>query len=81
MPSCGFDSAPSDAVVYAANRALKALYPDADIEDSVTAIDADTGGLGAGTLQTVFSMFQEVPRRVLELSSQAYALSPSGSLS
>ncbi|KZV69402.1 NAD-P-binding protein [Peniophora sp. CONT] len=76
VPSCGFDSAPSDAVVYAANRALKARYPDAEIDGSVTAIDADSGGLGAGTLQTVLSMFSEVPRSVIELSSQSYALSP-----
>ncbi|VDB91334.1 unnamed protein product [Peniophora sp. CBMAI 1063] len=76
VPSCGFDSAPSDAVVYAANRALKAQYPDAEIEDSVSAIDGQTGGLGAGTLQTVLSMFQDVPPKVLELARQDYSLSP-----
>ncbi|VDB91332.1 unnamed protein product [Peniophora sp. CBMAI 1063] len=76
VPSCGFDSAPSDALVYITNRTLKAKFPYAQIIDSVTAVDMNTGGAGAGTLQTVLSTFGEVPRSVLELSSQAYALSP-----
>ncbi|VDB91338.1 unnamed protein product [Peniophora sp. CBMAI 1063] len=76
VPACGFDSAPSDAVVYAANKVLKAQYPTAEIEDSITAVDAELGGVGAGSLQTLLTTYQEVPRNVLQASSQAYALSP-----
>ena len=76
VPACGFDCAPSDAVVYQANRTLKARFSDAQIDDSITAVDMVSGGVGAGTLQTVVTMFEEVPRSVLELARQAYALSP-----
>ncbi|KZV69400.1 NAD-P-binding protein [Peniophora sp. CONT] len=76
VPACGYDSAPSDAIVYVANRVLKERYPDAEIDGSITAVDEDMGGIGAGSLQTALSTASEVPRRILELSSQAYSLSP-----
>jgi hypothetical protein len=79
IPACSHDSAPSDTIVYLANKTLKARHPNAEIEDSVTAVDLASGVAG-GTIQTIFSMLEEVPKNVLRFTQIPYSLSPGAPL-
>ncbi|KAI0316430.1 NAD-P-binding protein [Amylostereum chailletii] len=75
VPACGFDSVPSDIVVYAANKTLKAHDPAAEIETSASAVEFK-GAAAGGTFATVIAAFEEVPRFLMELANKPYALSP-----
>lgn len=76
IPSCGFDSVPSDAVVFLANKTLKAFAgPDSEIENSVSAVEMK-GGVAGGTLSTITTMMEEVPKNKLALARRQYSLSP-----
>lgn len=71
IPACGFDSVPSDMIVYVSNRYVKAvLGPRTPIEDSVTAYDV-WGGFSSGS---IVSFVEDVPRETLIKSASDYAL-------
>ncbi|GLB37942.1 putative saccharopine dehydrogenase NADP binding domain [Lyophyllum shimeji] len=76
VPSCGYDSIPSDLSAYVSNRTLKA-YGDYDVDTSITAHKV-RGGISGGTLNTIMTVLEEVPRHKLRDSSADYALSPVG---
>jgi len=62
IPCCGFDSVPADVVVYLANQTTKTvLGPSACIEDS-TSLYQIKGGLSGGTLASMISSLEDVPR-------------------
>ncbi|KZP18410.1 hypothetical protein FIBSPDRAFT_595724, partial [Athelia psychrophila] len=75
IPSSGFDSIPSDTVVFLANKTFKeAVGPDTAIENSTTAVKLK-GGISGGTLSTFFTAFN-APRDVRRRATWDYALSP-----
>ena len=66
IPCCGFDSVPADLVVYLANKTAKTvLGPSAYIEDSVSLYRLK-GGPSGGTLATVISSIEEIPKATAE---------------
>lgn len=85
VPSCGYDSVPSDIVVWLANATLKrwdTKYPRPGqqylgIKSSVSAHNP-VGGLSGGTFNSMFTMFDTnvTPPEVLRESSVPYSISP-----
>jgi hypothetical protein len=76
VPSCGFDSMPSDRSAYLSVRALKErLGSSAEAGRSVTA-HASKGGISGGTLSTIYTMLAEFPLRKFTDSLKDHALSP-----
>ncbi|KAF8058737.1 Saccharopine dehydrogenase-domain-containing protein [Lyophyllum atratum] len=74
VPSCGYDSIPSDASAYLSNKTLKA-HGDYDVATSITAHKV-RGGVSGGTLSTMMTIMGEVPRDKLRESGADYSLSP-----
>ncbi|KAF9462382.1 Saccharopine dehydrogenase-domain-containing protein [Collybia nuda] len=74
VPSCGMDSIPSDVTAFLANKALKA-YGELELRASTTAFKV-RGGISGGTLGTMMSSIEEVPKEKLRVASMEYALSP-----
>ena len=80
MNVCGFDSIPADLLVFLSNRTLKnAFGPDAQLGLSQTFYKG-TGGVSGGTLATLMSDMENVPRSRLLQAQHDYALSPGTSL-
>jgi len=76
LPSCGFDSIPSDLSAYLSVRTLKqTLGPDTQIGESVTA-HKHKGGVSGGTLSTIHTSLAEVPRQKYMASMRDHSLSP-----
>ncbi|KAI0031986.1 Saccharopine dehydrogenase-domain-containing protein [Vararia minispora EC-137] len=75
IPACGWDSAPSDIVVYMANKTLKSRYPNANIQDCVSAVDVKSPVAG-GSFATLFTSLEEVPKNILQYCNEPYPLSP-----
>ncbi|PPQ99762.1 hypothetical protein CVT24_009665 [Panaeolus cyanescens] len=73
VPSCGFDSIPSDISAHLANKTLRALqlYP-----GTSTSSQLMKGGVSGGTLSSMFTIFEKVPIRLLKESSMPFSLSP-----
>ncbi|KAI0343620.1 NAD-P-binding protein [Trametopsis cervina] len=75
IPSCGFDSVPSDLAVFLGNKTLKTLVgPDSEIDSSISAFDVK-GSVSGGTFSTIINTFEEVPPYKLQLGMQDWALS------
>ncbi|KAG6832098.1 hypothetical protein H0H87_002926 [Tephrocybe sp. NHM501043] len=78
VPFCGYDSIPSDASAFLSNKTLKAhdaFKGDYDVATSITAHKV-SGGMSGGTLSTIMSILEDVPRDKLRESSIDYSLSP-----
>ncbi|KAA1476973.1 NAD-P-binding protein [Dentipellis sp. KUC8613] len=77
VPSCGFDSIPSDIAVHLSNKTLKALAPSSssDIGSSTTAVYFK-GGIGAGSFQTAITFIEDVPESKKAFISRDWCLSP-----
>ncbi|KAF8499352.1 Saccharopine dehydrogenase-domain-containing protein [Gautieria morchelliformis] len=76
VPSCGFDSIPSDLSAYLSVRTLKQrLGLNVETARSVTAHKFQ-GGISGGTLRTLYTHFEMVPRQKAIASLQDHALSP-----
>ncbi|KAG7091287.1 hypothetical protein E1B28_010335 [Marasmius oreades] len=75
VPSCGFDSIPSDLSVYIANKALKEVDPSLDIASSTTVFDKIEGIISAGTLDSAMAM-RTLPAHERNASLRDYLLSP-----
>ena len=77
IPSCGFDSLPSDLAVFLSAKTLKeAAGPSASISESHTSYRLK-GLASGGTMHTALAMFDEIPRRRLLEAGKAFSLSPS----
>ncbi|KAI0697401.1 Saccharopine dehydrogenase-domain-containing protein [Cerioporus squamosus] len=74
IPACGFDSVPADLLVFLSNRTLKnALGPDAQLGLSQTFYSLK-GGISGGTLATMMSDIENVPRFKLYEAQRDYAI-------
>ena len=80
VPSCGFDSVPSDAAAYLANRTLKSIEPSMTGEylDADTSISAFRfrGGISGGTIASFMAAIEAVPDHVRRDSGRPYGTSP-----
>ncbi|WVW86380.1 hypothetical protein I302_108426 [Kwoniella bestiolae CBS 10118] len=61
VPSCGFDSVPSDLSLYLAHKTLQSQYPNLTIEESTSFFKLKGGSMSGGTIQTMHSM-AELPK-------------------
>ncbi|TFK50768.1 hypothetical protein OE88DRAFT_1630334, partial [Heliocybe sulcata] len=78
VPACGMDSIPSDISVYLGNKTLKSLVgPDADIDHTISAFELH-GGLSGGTLSSLLTALEEVPKPELQLALEDYSLTIQG---
>ncbi|EPQ55373.1 hypothetical protein GLOTRDRAFT_116281 [Gloeophyllum trabeum ATCC 11539] len=76
VPACGLDSVPSDIAAFLANKTLKALAGlESTIERTDTAVEVK-GTVSGGTLNTIMTVLEEVPKHELAHGTRAYALSP-----
>jgi hypothetical protein len=75
IPCCGFDSIPSDISAYLSNRTLKENSSDAALDSSVTAIQAK-GGISGGTMDTMFTIMEDVPPKLRSASIKSFSFSP-----
>lgn len=80
VPSCGFDSVPSDAAAYLANKTLKSIGPSMnggylDADTSVSAFSF-RGGISGGTIASFMAVIEAVPDRVREDAGLPYVTSP-----
>ncbi|KAJ6497433.1 Saccharopine dehydrogenase-domain-containing protein [Mycena sanguinolenta] len=77
VPSCGFDSVPADIITYIASKTLREhAGQHVDIDTSTSAYSV-RGGMSGGTIGTVISILEHVPREELRVSSKEYSISPS----
>ncbi|TFK88041.1 hypothetical protein K466DRAFT_88124 [Polyporus arcularius HHB13444] len=75
IPGCGFDSIPADLLVFLSNRTLKnALGPDAQLGLSQTFYSMK-GGISGGTLATLMTEAEIVPKYKLLEAQKDYAVS------
>ncbi|EMD32976.1 hypothetical protein CERSUDRAFT_77029 [Gelatoporia subvermispora B] len=76
VPACGFDSLPADLLVFLSNNTLKReAGPDTELAHSQTFYSL-RGGVSGGTLSTMLTMLDEVPRHIVQESNRPYTLSP-----
>ncbi|KAF6760297.1 Saccharopine dehydrogenase-domain-containing protein [Ephemerocybe angulata] len=82
VPSCGYDSVPSDIAAWLANKTLKAYAavhrpdePFIGIKSSISAHKV-RGGISGGTFASVLATFNDTPTKVLRETSVPYSLSP-----
>jgi short subunit dehydrogenase-like uncharacterized protein len=80
VPSCGFDSVPSDAAAYIANKTLKSIGPSAngeylDLDTSISAFSF-RGGVSGGTIASFMSSIEAVPDHVRLDAGRPYVTSP-----
>ena len=80
VPSCGFDSMPSDAAAYLANKTLKSVGPSEngeylDVDTSISAFQF-RGGISGGTIDSAMSTIEVVPDDVRQDASRPYSTSP-----
>ncbi|KAI0828046.1 Saccharopine dehydrogenase-domain-containing protein [Trametes gibbosa] len=76
VPSCGLDSLPADITVYLSNRTLKSAFgprTQLGLSQSFYQVRVKPSG---GSLATLITMIEDVPRVRLEESYRDYALSP-----
>lgn len=69
VPACGFDSVPSDAAAYIANKTLKSIGPSStngEYLDADTSISAFSfrGGISGGTIASFMASIEVVPDHV-----------------
>jgi len=76
IPSCGYDSIPSDLSAYLSIKTLKArLGPDTEAGESVTSHKLK-GGISLGTLSTIYTYSTEVPRPKIIAAFRDHSISP-----
>lgn len=76
IPASGTDSVPSDLAVYLSARELAKKRPNASIGQSLTAVKMPDSGLSGGTLHTIITSIEEVPRHKWSDSMIPHMLSP-----
>lgn len=75
IPSCGYDSIPSDVSAYLSNKTLKSMPSPLNVGSSVTAHKV-RGGISGGTISTMMTVFEDVPRKNFRQSTTDYSISP-----
>ena len=80
VPSCGFDSVPSDISAYLANKTLKSIGPSSTGEylnsGSSTSAFRFHGGISGGTIESAMTAIEKVPFRLAKQARVPYSLSP-----
>ncbi|KIM40396.1 hypothetical protein M413DRAFT_446577 [Hebeloma cylindrosporum] len=80
VPSCGFDSIPSDISAHLANKTLKSIGSSLTGEylnlGASTSAFSFYGGISGGTIASAMTAIERVPRRVVKQSRLPYVLSP-----
>nr|XP_018999967.1 uncharacterized protein I203_07496 [Kwoniella mangroviensis CBS 8507]OCF63428.1 hypothetical protein I203_07496 [Kwoniella mangroviensis CBS 8507] len=61
VPSCGFDSIPSDLSLWLAHKTLQSQYPDLTIQESTSFFKMKGGSMSGGTIQSMHSL-AELPK-------------------
>ncbi|WWC91919.1 uncharacterized protein L201_006871 [Kwoniella dendrophila CBS 6074] len=61
VPSCGFDSVPSDLSLYISHKTLQKQYPELSISDSKSFFKLKGGSMSGGTIQSMYSL-AELPK-------------------
>ncbi|WWD03940.1 hypothetical protein V865_001998 [Kwoniella europaea PYCC6329] len=61
VPSCGFDSIPSDLSLWLAHKTLQSQYPHLTIQDSTSFFKLKGGSMSGGTIQSMHSL-AELPK-------------------
>jgi short subunit dehydrogenase-like uncharacterized protein len=75
VPSCGYDSIPSDVCAYLSNKTLKSLPTPLDVGSSMTSHRLKTGVSG-GTISSAITMLEVVPEKDIKDSMAIYSTSP-----
>jgi len=76
IPSCGYDSLPSDFSAYLSVKALKSQFgPETETKSSVSS-HIVKGGISGGTLATAISSIEDVPSDIRSESKKDYYNSP-----
>ncbi|KAF9445482.1 hypothetical protein P691DRAFT_777529 [Macrolepiota fuliginosa MF-IS2] len=75
VPSCGYDSIPSDVTAYLANKTLKSLPTPLNV-GTCTTVHGVKGGISGGTISSAITMIEDVPKKDARESAPAYSLSP-----
>jgi len=73
VPSCGYDSIPSDISAYFSARTLHSLNL---LPGKSNTCHTLSGGISGGTAASALNIFESVPREILKASSMLYSLSP-----
>jgi hypothetical protein len=75
VAGCGYDSIPSDYSAYLSAKTLRTTSPDHFVGKSTT-IHSGSGGISGGTINTILTGLDSVPREIIEESSKPFSLSP-----
>ncbi|KAJ3573700.1 hypothetical protein NP233_g2257 [Leucocoprinus birnbaumii] len=75
VPSCGYDSVPSDVSAYLSNKTLKSLPTPLNVGESMTAHQLK-GGFSGGTINSFMTALEDIPSKELKESSVDYSISP-----
>ena len=73
VPSCGYDSVPSDISAYLSARTLHSLNL---LPGESTTCHTLSGAISGGTAASALNMFESVPHEIFKASSRLYSLSP-----
>ncbi|KAJ2931520.1 hypothetical protein H1R20_g5585, partial [Candolleomyces eurysporus] len=82
VPSCGYDSIPSDMVPWLANKTLKAYVaanrPGTPFVGLGTSLSAQKhkGGISGGTLASLITSLEDYPKDIMREGSKPYCISP-----
>ncbi|KAJ3573696.1 hypothetical protein NP233_g2261 [Leucocoprinus birnbaumii] len=76
VPSCGNDSIPSDIGAYLGNKTLKSLPIPLDVGTSTTAHEFKSAGISGGSINSIITVIEDVPRKAQRESRKEYSLSP-----
>ncbi|EGO00593.1 hypothetical protein SERLA73DRAFT_178436 [Serpula lacrymans var. lacrymans S7.3] len=76
VPCCGLDSVPSDAVVHISNKTLKNLAGPTTTIDLSTSSWKVQGGVSGGTISSIITALEDVPRDKLRAARLDFVLSP-----
>lgn len=75
VSACGYDSIPSDYSAYLSAKTLRTTFPDLFVGKSTT-VHSVSGGVSGGTINTILTTLDSVPREIIEESSEPFSLSP-----
>ncbi|KAF9529743.1 Saccharopine dehydrogenase-domain-containing protein [Crepidotus variabilis] len=79
VPSCGFDSIPSDSTAYLSNKTLKSLPSSTGLPlyaGTSTTVHNFNGGISGGTISTALTILEEIPHSDIKFAAKQYSLSP-----
>jgi len=76
VPSCGFDSLPSDIIALLSYKKLQETFgPGVQLSQSTTSARV-VGSMSGGTMKTALLLQSEIPKEKMKLAMQPFSLSP-----